>query len=716
MNFSPTSNPPRLKYLIRQFSLFLLVALVYFLLGRIGHYTAAFSGYASPVWPASGWALATAILFGRISIPGIFLGSFLYNISIKWDLIEFSPFSPYIQVATIIGLGSSLQALLGSIFYPKLVPNLDPSEKTSYVVRFLWLETIICTTSPSVANCGLYGLGVIPFEMVGSTWTFWWLGDVLGVILYFPFFLSWMKPDLSKSYDHHWKESLPVILLLLLFSGVIFNIFRWNSVRVEYPITYLLMTLVIWASLRFNIRESSLALMLIASIAIVDAIQGSSQFRAPSKELSLLLLQSFLSAISITSLLVLSVVRERKGAEERLKASHKELEEMVAERTTELTLSNNSLGTSEARYRGLFENVPTAIFECNYTKVKKLLDRVPDMGKKEFYKYLRENPDFINECYRAIQVVDANRESLRLFRAPSKEVVLKLSRELFSLGNMDDFKEVLYAVRFGATILEKDATITALDGSRPEVTIRWCLPPEFSETFSSVIISAVEITEKKNTERQLKASLKEKEVMLKEIHHRVKNNLQVISSLFSLQSEYVNDPDIHDAFVESQSRIQTMALIHDELYQSKDLGQIEFLGYANRLIEKIKTAYSIGEEIFISLEGDKVEMEVNQAIPLGLALNELLSNCFKYAFPPNFKPVREHSRITVGIHETGNSILVEVADNGIGLSNDLDPLETPSFGLTLVQVLTKQLKGRLDFSSMEGRGTSFKIRFPKVPP
>ncbi|EQA44882.1 MASE1 domain protein [Leptospira broomii serovar Hurstbridge str. 5399] len=689
----------------------LFTAFIYFLLAHIGFYTAAYSGYASPVWPASGWALAALILFGRKAAFGVMLGSFFYNISIKSGIILSTPFAPEFWGAIIIGFGSGTQAFLGSILYHKFIPNIDLTQKTSFVIRFLWFETLVCTVSASVANTGLYLLGIVPATAIPSTWIFWWLGDSLGVFLYFPFFLAWLKPERSYLKKSTLKETFPVILLLLLFAAVIFNVFRIHTLEVDFPISYLLIAMVVWSSLQFGIRESSLSLTLISGLAIFGAFHGSSQFLASSRETSLLLLQSFLSALSITSLLVLSVVRERREAERQLILSHGELEKLINDRTQELRKSNVSLGKTEARYKGLFENVPIAIFECDYSQVKALLDSLPVMGKLEFYRFLSRNLSFVRECSRSVRVIDANRESVKMFRAKSKQEAFSASRSIYNVEESKEFIKLLYCIRQGSRIFEYDTFLISCDGTKFEATLRWSLPPEFEKTFSSVIVTAEEITGKKEAERQLKASLREKDVMLKEIHHRVKNNLQAISSLFSLQAEYVNDPKIHEAFAESQHRIQTMALIHDELYQSKDLGDIEFSGYAERLSGKIRAAYKVEPEVSLKMEMERLNLEVSIAIPLGLVLNELLTNCFKYAFPSGLRPESGERMVTVRIRKEKETGILEVSDNGLGLPSDLDPFESPSFGLTLVQVLTRQLKGKLDFSSSAGKGTSFRIRF-----
>ena len=216
---------------------------------------------------------------------------------------------------------------------------------------------------------------------------------------------------------------------------------------------------------------------------------------------------------------------------------------------------------------------------------------------------------------------------------------------------------------------------------------------------------ATDMTERKLAEEQVQRSLKEKEVMLKEIHHRVKNNMQVIYSLLSLQAKSVEDPSIRALFVESQSRVYAMSLIHERLYRSEDLAHIDFKEYLQNLIAGIADTYRRHDIVF-NLDMNPLFLDVNVGIPCGLIVNELVSNCLKHAFPEG-KP----GMITVGIKMTGegNNVLT-VADNGVGFPDTVDFRKTASLGLQLVNVLTGQINGKLELLRTEG--TTFRITFP----
>jgi two-component sensor histidine kinase len=205
---------------------------------------------------------------------------------------------------------------------------------------------------------------------------------------------------------------------------------------------------------------------------------------------------------------------------------------------------------------------------------------------------------------------------------------------------------------------------------------------------------------------QLKASLAEKEVLLKEIHHRIKNNLQVISSLLRLQATHIEDPRALEMFNESRNRIESMALVHEKLYQSANLSQVNFGEYARSLSALLIASYGArAAQITLRTEIDNVSLSVDVALPLGLIINELLSNSLKYAFPEG-----EGGEVRIELHHLEDGqIQVIVADNGAGFPRDLDFRETGTLGMQLVSALTEQIEAAIELR--RDRGTEFRISF-----
>ncbi len=201
-------------------------------------------------------------------------------------------------------------------------------------------------------------------------------------------------------------------------------------------------------------------------------------------------------------------------------------------------------------------------------------------------------------------------------------------------------------------------------------------------------------------------SLKEKEYLLKEIHHRVKNNLQVISSLLNMQSREANDPEMLDVIKEGQSRVKAMSLIHQKLYQTDNLSEIDFEEYSQQLIDQLATLYKRdGLELEKTIIARDIKLDIDTAIPLGLILNELISNSFKYAFKE-----MEKGELQISLERLSKEDLkLTVFDNGVGLPGNLDLSTVKSLGLKLVNILTKQLKGNMNFSNENG--ARFEIEF-----
>ncbi|MFH1673562.1 MAG: histidine kinase dimerization/phosphoacceptor domain -containing protein [Pseudomonadota bacterium] len=223
-----------------------------------------------------------------------------------------------------------------------------------------------------------------------------------------------------------------------------------------------------------------------------------------------------------------------------------------------------------------------------------------------------------------------------------------------------------------------------------------------------VVESLRDITERKQAEEKIRTSLREKEVLLREIHHRVKNNMQVISSLLKLQSKYIKDEKDVEMFRESQNRIKSMALVHEKLYQSQDLANIDFNEYVKHLANILFRSYGIDtEKIALKLDIEDVIIEVDIAIPCGLIVNELVSNSLKYAFTEDGK-----GEVKITLHSTDeNEMELTVSDDGVGVPKDLDFRNTESLGLKLVNILTNQIRGRLDLE--RSKGSKFYIRFKR---
>lgn len=314
----------------------------------------------------------------------------------------------------------------------------------------------------------------------------------------------------------------------------------------------------------------------------------------------------------------------------------------------------------------------------------------------------------INEHGR-IEMVNAQAE--RLFEYSRSEM----------LGNL---VEMLVPERFRTGHPEKRTMFFGDPHSRPmgagrdlfgrrkngsEFPVEIGLNPIDTEEGVMVLSSIVDISDRRQKEEKIQAALKEKDLLLGEIHHRVKNNLQVIHSLLNLQSSLISDATVKGMLMDSQNRIQSMALIHQTLYQSNDFASVDFSGFLDALIPTLVTSYGVSDQkIEVTINAGSVSLPINSAIPCGLLINELITNALKHAFPNN-----TNGEITVTFSRLkGNRVLLIIADDGVGIPDALDINNVESLGLRLVSLLSQQLEGTLAIHRRDP--TRFTIEFPVV--
>jgi len=216
--------------------------------------------------------------------------------------------------------------------------------------------------------------------------------------------------------------------------------------------------------------------------------------------------------------------------------------------------------------------------------------------------------------------------------------------------------------------------------------------------------------DRKKAESEISNSLNEKEVLLKEIHHRVKNNLQIVSSLFFFQSKKITDPVTLEMFRDGQNRVKSMALIHEKLYQSEDLANIDFKEYVKKLSNFLFQSYGVSQSKFkLKNNITNVQLSVDTAVPCGLIINELVSNSFKHGFKD-----MDAGEIRIDMdHDENNKLILKISDNGKGLPKDLNISELDSLGLRLVNNLTIQLNGNVEFFNRNGTTVKLTFEDPK---
>ena len=279
-----------------------------------------------------------------------------------------------------------------------------------------------------------------------------------------------------------------------------------------------------------------------------------------------------------------------------------------------------------------------------------------------------------------------------------EEVVGKTDYDLFPEQEADSYTSMDREVLLGGKLVEIPEETVHTRNKEVRLLLTRKLPVFDGQGIPRYLLGISEdITERKRAEEAIKASLREKEVLLKEVYHRVKNNMQIISSLLQLQSGYFEGGEVQRVFEESQMRIKSMALVHEKLYQTHDLARVDFDEYVRELVAMLMSSFGArGGRAGIEVHAEGMALDIDRAIPVGLILNELISNSIKHAFPNGRTGV-----VRVALSKTGDRISLTVRDNGVGLPEGFDPAATQSLGMRLVHVLAEQLG-----ASIELRGTN----------
>ncbi len=347
----------------------------------------------------------------------------------------------------------------------------------------------------------------------------------------------------------------------------------------------------------------------------------------------------------------------------------------IAYDITELKRTQQALIDSELKYRTLIENMSEVILYV-------------------------DNED---------RIIFVNDNAFDMFGYTKKELIGVIANELLVDEEYKDFIKDRNKLRRHGFTDKYEVKMKKKTGEVIWVEISSAPLKDTSGNILGSIGIHSDVTDRKKYENAIESSLKQKEMLLKEIHHRVKNNLQIVSSLIKLQSSHVKDKEIHSMFAESQNRIRTMALIHEKLYRSSDISVIEFYDYIKNLVDNLYTTYGISiDRVKPVFEFRSIYLDIDTAIPCGLIINELVSNCLKYAFPDLIK-----GTISINLTETGGGdYVMSITDTGVGIPDDIDFKNSTSLGLKLVKILSEQLGGKVEL--LRGNGTEFRISFKQA--
>lgn len=786
----------------------LLVAL-YVGTAKLGLSLHAVGGFATAVWPPTGLALVALVLGGYRLWPGIALGAYLVNVWAGAPLL----------VAAGMALGNTFEALLGAAFLRHVVrirPALDRLRDVAGLVGAALLSTLVSATVG--ATSGWLG-GVIATDVYDKAWRTWWLGDMNGDLVVAALLLTWSTRPKTILSSRLLLEGAGLLLTVVTLGLLVFT----RSMATDIiDFSYLIFPVLIWAALRFGPPGASAATALVSSLAIWGTAHGGGPFVSGTFHENVLALQTFMSIVAGTVLVLAAVVAERKRAELRLVA-HDATTHVLAEASTPKEViprafqticesldwdmgalwhvdreaqvlrygeswhrpSLGLLGFADASRLYTFApgiGLPGRVWaseepawivdvtqDANFPRAPMAAKAglrsafaVPlclgsdILGVMEFFNRERRPPD--DELLQMVATLGSQLGQF-LERKHAEEALregeerLRIALQAGQMGTWEwdittgqvTWSETLEAIHgiapgtfpgtyeaYCSDIHPEDRdrvtdTIakTLAEGSDHWITYRIVLPDDRvrwvedrgrlfvddDEMGRPVRMSGVcmDITDRKHAEDQLKASLREKEVLLREVHHRVKNNLQVISSLLSLQAGFIEDPKGQAMFADCRYRIHSMALIHQSLYQSESMAQIDFGAYLHALARDLFRAYAIdGERIRLAASVDNIPLTIDTAVPCALLAHELVSNCLKHAFPHE-----QAGHIWVMFRrQPDGKLQLQVRDNGVGLPDAVTPDTVESFGLQLVDILREQLRATLELQRRPG--TTVTITFTEL--
>ncbi len=365
----------------------------------------------------------------------------------------------------------------------------------------------------------------------------------------------------------------------------------------------------------------------------------------------------------------------------------------------------------ERRYRSLFEDSPVPIWDEDFSDVKKYIDKLKGQGITNFREYFENNTDAVVECSALLKVNDVNQAVVDLNDAPNKAYMLENFTKLIDAKSTEYAINQFEAIAKGNKSCEFDAELRTFNNNVVHVHMKWTVVKGYEETYEKVYLSTTDLTDRIVAENaNLRRSNDQKELLLKEIHHRVKNNLQIITSLLKLQANSVEDQATMELFELSLHRINSMALVHDLLYRSEDFSRINYGMYLETLVTPLIQSMTRDKaEIELEIRAENISLNINTSIPLGLLINEIITNSIKHGLKG-----KEQGKIYIFItQEEDGDYCLAIGDNGIGFARDVDIEEADSLGLQLITSLGEQLMGEIA-RHHDKPGTHYRLVFKEL--
>lgn len=745
-----------------------LIALVYFIVARFSlSFMFKPEGIAA-IWPLTGIFLS-AVLLTRSDIRPYLIATLFFTDFID-EMLAGTP--PGVSLAYSAALAGD--ATLGAWLMIRFFGENITFQKTRDIIGFLLLTVFLSNALTSIiaASAATVYLGT-PFL---SSWFWWFSSDGVGSLLVTPFIMSFahsFKNKFKEFTSYQFIEGVVLFLFMAFMNDYAFSHFPGDN-RFTILLTIFTFPFLIWASLRFGVLGAGTATIILAVIILHNTISGEfPQIGTGSNMDTIIFVQVYIAMMSLPSILLASLITERKRAEEMLKDSESRLkksQEIAHLGSWVLDIPANRLIWSDEVYRifglkqaefnpsyGAFLDVihpeDRAMVDAAYSSSVREGQNSYDIEHRIVHKqtgeirYLHERCEHIKDSSGAIirsvgmvqDITERKRteDEARL----NSEIFKHVSEGIYIVGMEDGLIkhanskfEQMFGYRQGEIIGKDVSIVNAPTEKSPQETkmdimdilkktgewhgevknIRKDGTPFWSYAnvsifehpqYGRVIVSIhTDITERKLKEETIRSSLEEKTILLNEIHHRVKNNLQIVSSLLSLQAMRTKNPEALNTLRETGDRIHSMALLHETLYKSGNMALVDFSSYIENICYHIINSYGAGY-INLDLHLEKMTLDIDHAVPCGLIINELISNSLKHAFPG-----RRPGNITVelkALHD--EKIMLTFADDGIGLPESVIISKPDNLGLKLVSMLTEQINGSVEI--VRNKGTVFRIIF-----
>ena len=732
------------------------VGVAYYVVGRLALFLAIPPGYATAVWPAAGVALVAILLLGTRVWPGILAAHFFVNIFTAFDASSLGAVVKSVTLPLIIAGGGVLQAVCGAALIRRTIGPTVLLQDEREIARFLALGgPVSCVISATIGQIVLYASGMISLSDIPFSWFTWWAGDTIGVLVMAPLLLAWFARPRDRWRSRRAALSWPTAIALALAIGLYVYISgrEQQRIRAEFERAADTLGREFSDAVGRHLEAVTALQDLYASVGPIDRA-GFAAFARP--------LQQRHPGVQALEWAPVVPLAERARFEQAVRR-----EGYPAFAITDRGQDGQMVpAPTRAEYVPVIFMQPyrgneTALgFDLTSLPSRRaVIDRARDSAlptasgrlvlvqeRGQQYGVLVVLP--VYDGGRTPTTIAQRRSALRGYMLGVYRVGDLVQAALLGEGSLhidltvtDDTapaaEQLLYERRGRSSSLPWTRVVT-MDVGDHQWSIRFAPAADFALAhrnwqawtvlvvgllFASVLemmvllmterAAAIQRVVEQRTADLTKANavireaLKEKETLLQEIHHRVKNNLQVISSLINIQLRKLGPGAAREPLQECQTRVQAIALIHEQLYQSRNYSRVPFSQYARSLAANVFHAAGVSPgAVSLEVEVGEVALAVDKAIPCGLILNELITNALKHAFPQE-----RRGTVRVLLDQTAAGLVkLVVTDDGVGLPAELDIRQSDTLGMQLVCTLGEQLAAKLDVRRTSA-GTSFEVVF-----